>query len=89
MKPSFFSDKYPWGSVMNRTEPEIVALNIMTILKRTGDEFRILSFDEYRTERMKDGNYNYMEEQYFDQVIRYCKSSDTAELFSKEWRIEK
>ena len=53
MKPSDFLE-YPWNSVTKNSEYETIALNIMVILKRTGDEFRELSFDEYKTERLKD-----------------------------------
>lgn len=85
MKPSFFSSKYPWSCVFNQSEYETVAKNIMTILKRTGDKFRELSYDEYEKERLKDGNYSSGEKKYFDEVIKYCKSADTAKCFSKSW----
>lgn len=58
MKPSFFSSKYPWDSVFGKSECETIAQNIMKILQRTGDEFRTLSFEEYKDERLKDGNFS-------------------------------
>jgi hypothetical protein len=85
MKPSFFSSKYPWCSVFNRAEYEIVAKNIMTILKRTGDEFRELTYEEYEKERLKDGKYSKGEQQYFERVIDFCKSADKAKKFSEKW----
>ena len=84
MKPSNFT-KYPWNSITQKSECETIAKNIMLILKRTGDKFRPLTFDEYKSERLKDGNFTESEKQYFDKVIDYCKSPDTAKLFSKEW----
>lgn len=39
MKPSDFL-KHPYDSVLQHTEDEIVARNIMVILNRTGNEFR-------------------------------------------------
>ena len=45
----------------------------------------MLTFDEYKSERLKDGNFTNSEKQYFDMVIGYCKSEDTAKLFSKSW----
>lgn len=84
MKPSDFLE-YPWSLVTQNSECETIALNIMVILKRTGDEFRELTFDEYKTERLKDGGFTEGEKHYFDQVIGYCKSPDTAKLFSKQW----
>lgn len=84
MKPSDFK-KFPFSSVLQNTESEIVAMNIMVILRRTGDAFRPLSWGEYKTERMKDGHYTDTEKGCFDSVIKYLKSADTAILFSKSW----
>jgi len=75
------------SSVFMKSEHETIALNIMIILKRTGDKFRKLSYKEYETERLKDGNYSKVEKVYFDQVIKYCKNATTARLFSKAWDI--
>lgn len=84
MKPSNFIN-YPWSSVLNKSEYETVAQNIMKILKRTGDEFRPLSFTEYKTERIKDGNFTDNEENYFNEVIIFCRNADSAICFSKTW----
>lgn len=84
MEPSDFMD-YPFDSVFKKSECETVAQNIMKILSRTGDEFRKLSFNEYKKERIADGNFSDGEKQFFDMVIPYCKSPDTARLFSKIW----
>ena len=46
MKPSDFR-KHPLDSILQNTESEIVARNIMVILARTGDEFRLMEWDEY------------------------------------------
>lgn len=85
MKPSNFSNKYPWNSVLQNAENEIMCSNILKILARTGDTFRPLSFEEYKEERLKDGNFSNQEETYFNQVIDYCQNSKTLELFSKSW----
>ena len=85
MKPSDFTI-YLWGSVCEKSECETIAFNIMVILKRTGNVFRQLSFDEYKEERKRDGNFTTDEEEYFHQVIDYCKSAETARLFSKTWK---
>ncbi len=87
-KPSEFTYK-PWNSVLQKSEAETVAANIMVILKRTGDVFRDLTYDEYKAERLKDGDYSDKEQQYFEKVIPFCKSADTAVLFSKAWAEEK
>lgn len=84
MKPSNFTNN-PMDSVLQNSESETIARNIMLILKRTGDKFRNLSFKEYKKERLKDGNFSESEKKYFDKTIEYCKSSDTAKLFSKNW----
>jgi len=84
--PATFCMKHPWGSVLQNSESETVAKNIMVILERTGNKFRKLTWDEYKSERQKDSNFTEGEKHYFDKVIGYCKSADTAKLFSKEWR---
>lgn len=84
-KPSDFIN-HPFASVLNKTEHEMVARNIMVILKRTGNEFRPLSWEQYKTERLKDGSFTTMEKVSFDKVIDYCISAQTAKLFSKSWK---
>jgi hypothetical protein len=84
MKPSDFTER-PWDSVLQKGEPETVARNIMVILKRTDDTWRPLDWEEYKEERLRDGGFSPTEKRYFDQVIGYCKSVDTARLFSPVW----
>ena len=84
-KPSDFTN-HPFSSVLRKTEHEMVAANIMKILKRTGDKFRPLTWDEYKLERKKDGRFSTMEKGSFDKVIDYCASVQTARLFSKSWK---
>lgn len=84
MNPSDFTDN-PMGSVAKKSEAETVARNIMVILKRTGNKFRLLSWDEYKEHRLKDGHFNEVEKNYFDQVVKFCRSVETAELFSPVW----
>lgn len=84
-KPADFN-KFPWGSVLRNSECEALAHNVMIILERTGNKFRKLTWDEYKAERQKDKNFSEGEKYYFDKVIGYCKSANTAVLFSTEWR---
>jgi len=77
--------KHPWDSVLRKTDAEVVAVNIMVILKRTGNTWRDLTWEEYCTERFKDGGLTLAEQDYFTQVIRFCRSEIGARLFSKEW----
>lgn len=83
--PSQFTN-YPWNCVFKKAECEIVAKNIMLILKRTGDVFRELTYEEYEQERKKDGKYSDSEKRFFDQVAPFCKSAEEAKSFSKEWQ---
>ena len=87
MKPSNFTS-YPWSSVLGKSESETIAQNIMKILKRTGDKFRPLSFEEYKSERLKDGNFTNSEEIYFNAVIKYCGDSESALRFCSGWANE-
>ncbi len=84
MKPSDFT-VFPSDSIFHNTETEDIALNIMAILARTGDTFRNLGWDEYKAERQVDGHFTENERGYFDNVIGYCVSSDTAVRFSPMW----
>lgn len=84
MKPSDFTN-YPWNSILQKSECETVAQNIMKILKRTGNKFRALSFNEYKTERLKDSNFTEGELSYFDQVNDYCTDGESALRFCSNW----
>jgi hypothetical protein len=87
MKPSNFTC-YPWDSILQKSECETIAQNIMKILQRTGDKFRPINFKEYKIERIKDGNFSDREEEYFNQVIMFCTDSESALKFSSSWQIE-
>ncbi len=75
----------PWGSVLQNSESETIALNVMVILKRTGDKFRLLDWEEYKLERQKDGNFSEREKKYFKNVVDFCDSPENAERFSSDW----
>lgn len=82
--PSDFTN-LPWSSVLNQSEYEVIALNIMEILKRTGNIFRKLTWEEYTKERLKDGGFSGGEYKFFIEVLPYCRNANTAKLFSKTW----
>jgi len=83
-KPSDFTN-FPWDSVLQKTESEVVAQNIMKILERTGNEFKELQWDQYKEERLKDKNFSEAEKIYFQKVTKYCESSSLARTFSNSW----
>jgi hypothetical protein len=85
MTPSQFTSKYPYSSIFRSSEHETVAMNIMVILKRTGDTFRDLSWEEYKAERLKDKDFYEFEKEYFEKVVTYCQSAEKAKTFSKSW----
>lgn len=95
--PSHFTN-YPVNSVLQKNEAETIAQNIMKILRRTGDTWRPLTWDEYLDNRQGDAplalpievHANWIsnlqnEKPWFEKVIGYCKSPDTAKLFSPAW----
>lgn len=84
MTPSNFTT-YPWASVLRNSESEIVAQNIMKILERTGNTFRVLPFSEYKEERLKDSGFSDLEERYFYNVVEFCSSEESAKRLSPEW----
>jgi len=87
MKPSDICRINPIVSVFKKPEYETIAQNIAIILSRTGNEFKIIAWEQYRTERLKDRNFSEIEKHYFDAVVKYFKSEDTVRLFSKAWDL--
>ncbi len=85
MNPSHISNIYPWSSVFKKAEHEIIAQNILKILKRTGDRWRKMSWDEYVLERQRDGLFSESEKMYFHEVVKYTYSADAAARFSNHW----
>ena len=84
-KPRDFM-KHPYDSIYQHMETEIVARNIMVILSRTGNKWRKLTWDEYQTERMKDGGFTGLEFKEFEAASPYCMSEAQARKFSPEWK---
>lgn len=83
--PSDYAGVFPFDSVLQKTEAEIVCKNVVIILNRTGNEWRDLSWDEYKSEREKDGNFTQGEKRYFDEVIEYVHP-ERIRLFSKAYK---
>jgi len=86
MNPSLFKT-YPWSSVTQNSESEVVASNIIRILTRTGDAWRTITWDEYKEERLKDSGFSERERGYFDSVIGYTVSESAARTFCKGWEL--
>jgi hypothetical protein len=62
-----------------KTEAEIIFMNIMLIMERLGDKWINLSWEQYKQERQKDGNFHETECQYFEEVHPYTLSADLAQ----------
>ena len=89
-KPSNYCSS-PMGSISQNCETEIIACNIMRILKKTGDTFRDLSFEEYESARFDDGAelcHIDNEKPYFEMVIVHCTSPLAANKFCRGWYSE-
>jgi len=85
-KPSDFAMVAPMDSLVRKSEAETVARNIMVILCRTGDAWRRLRWNEYRTERKKDCKQDVdVERPLFNSVVGYTVSAMAAVVFSPEW----
>lgn len=84
MQPSNFTT-HPYDSILQKSEAETVARNIMVILARTGDIWRELSWKEYQDERKVDGKYADTEYGYFEQVKWVGYSESNARKFSPAW----
>ncbi len=86
-KPSNFTN-YPFNSVFKNCESEVVAKNIMVILKNTGNKWRKLNWKEYKEYREKEGDFSNLEKNYFEKVVPYCTSPKNASLFSHNWTLK-
>ena len=84
LKPSDFTE-FPCDSVFQKSEAEQVAVNVMVILKRTGDQWRKLPWSEYKAERKKDRDFGEGEREYFDRVVGHTASPVDAIGFSPTW----
>lgn len=87
--PKNLSTIKPWDcclKVRHKSEYETIAQNIMKILSRTGNTWRKLSFEEYKTERLKDSEWSDREEIYFNEVVGYTISAEKAATFSSSWK---
>jgi hypothetical protein len=88
LKPSDFAKISPMNCVFKHHEHEIIAQNIMQILKRTGNEFRPLSWKEYKDERLKDRGFTEAEKPYFNLVVNWCTLPGNAVQFAPTWNIK-
>lgn len=87
VKPADFLQQ-PMGSVLEKSEAETIARNCMVILKRTGNEWRMLTEEEYLVERTKDGagaSEASNELRWFRRVVGYTTSAKAAGSFSPTW----
>jgi hypothetical protein len=81
-KPSELAKIQPFSSAVQKLELEFLAKSIMDVLARTGDTFRLLSFEEYD----KKCQSSFTDKQTFDRVAGYCVSAEKAAKFSKYWK---
>lgn len=80
--PKDFIGQY-WDSIFQNWETEKVWNNCMIILKRTGNIWRELTFEEYKAERLKDGGFSNSEQPLFEKVLPYTTSAEKAKSFVK------
>ena len=62
-----------------------MALNIMKIRRRLGDNWD-LSWEDYKTERLKDGRFSDKEQGYFEKVMEFIPGPAAAMRFCPGWR---
>lgn len=87
MQPLDYASVRPFDSVMKNAECEIVARNILTIIGRGNNEWGgVISWEEYKTERLKDGNFTESEKEYFDKVFGFMTSEESVKAFAPNWR---
>lgn len=86
--PSDFVDVKPFDSVLQNSECETIARNIMVILNRLGNVWRHLEWHEYEEARKKD-TFDYTgikaEQTYFEKVVKYTNHWQSAACFCDAW----
>ena len=83
LKPGHFT-VYPMGSIKQSAGSQIVAQSINIIRERLGNDWA-LSWDQYKAERVKDGDFTDKEKKYFDSVIDLISSAEACINFSPSW----
>jgi hypothetical protein len=79
---------HPFDSILQKTELEIIARNIIIIIQsRIANKFQLIDCDIYSYHRMKDGNFSKTEKKYFDIVSPLLTNEKDVRKFSKEWDI--
>ncbi len=89
MRPSFLTKQFPMDSITQKTETEVIAMNVAKILSHRGDVFRRLVWEEYVEVREEDGATNWdlsIERKYFDVAAPYLETAMDAASFSSLWR---
>lgn len=81
MKPSDICEIYPWDSIFQNCEKEQSICCMMRYLAENGNEFKPFSFEDYQKVQP---NAN---ETRFNELVKYCKSEDTARLVCNLWDI--
>lgn len=79
LKPSDFANEFPCMSITADAHLESIAQRIMELLARTGDEWRKLTWYEYRLVYSNDSRSD------FQLVCYYCTSAENAMSFSRYW----
>ena len=93
LKPSDFEQTIPWDSVKHNSANESLARSIMRTRVFKGDhwasaenpELSYLDYLEYRKSKGLSETGAASSEDFYE-LARYCKSPETAALFSKAWR---
>lgn len=80
--PSDFTN-HPFDSLVQSFNAEIVACNIMKIMKKKGNKWEKLTWEKYKEERQV--NFHEEEKDYFEKVVEHCVSPEKAKMFSKAW----
>jgi hypothetical protein len=94
--PSAVCKEFPWGSVKQNCEDEVIACNIVKMLARTGDTWRQITEEEYAAERQKDMaksknpngivHFSEIEIAHFREVLPYTVSAEAAASFCPAWK---
>lgn len=88
MKPSLLKKQFPFGSIAQKTETEVIAMNVVKIPSNRGDVFRLLTWEEYVEQRKADGATDYdcqIERRYFEVAAPYLETAEKAATFQYQW----
>lgn len=88
MKPSDLVGIFPFASIMQKSECETIAKNIIVIQSRIDNKFQLIDWDTYYVHRRKDGEFSDGEKKFYEMVAHLLTTEELVRKFSKYWNLK-